>query len=131
MPLYRLSAPTFIRPAPGRPIGMLPAGTQVEYDGIPGETLEPLDDAARAAKEARPVRRAGLQPLNGKRPDPELAPDMIEIPVDWEDMRPEKIVNLARKLRVAARNCNITQARAGIAKEQARREGAVTENSDE
>ena len=48
MPKYRLLCKSFMAKTPGGPVEILQAGTIIEYDGIAGLNLEPLDVAEPA-----------------------------------------------------------------------------------
>jgi hypothetical protein len=106
------------------------AGEQVDFGGVPGSNLEPLDDEARAAKEAADAakeRRPGLRSTDGKRPvEPQPLPPqpqraLAEIQENWRDLPPEQRINLARKLGAPVRGTNTKRADEWIETELARR----------
>lgn len=66
-------------------------GDEFESDLTPARSWHPLDPEARAAVEAQ---KFGAVP---KKPGEHRTP-LVEIPGDWRDMKPIKIINLARKL---------------------------------
>lgn len=105
------------------------AGSEVDYAGWPGSTLDPVDDEARETKEfydeARRTRRdvpntpadwrAKLAAEAAKRaPAPVVTDDPVAIPEDWRDQRPEQIINLARKLGAPVKGTNTERATAFI-----------------
>lgn len=103
-------------------------GETVEYDGVPGTNLDPLDDAARAAKEAADAgrqRRPGLRATDGKRPlEPlpvEKKREPLEIPEGWRELPPEQRINLARRLGAPVKGTRSKQADEWIETELARR----------
>jgi len=53
-PRYRVTEESFIHNA------LIPAGTEIEFTGQPGSALEPLNDAAKAAKVAAAKKGATL-----------------------------------------------------------------------
>jgi hypothetical protein len=120
MPRYRVNTRSFIN-------GMLvEPGVDVEYDGIPGSNLEPLDEEATAAKAAAaPTRRAGMRATDGKRPLEPLPPqktvELVEIPEGWRDLAAEQRINLARKLGAPVKGTKAKQADEWIETEIARR----------
>lgn len=58
MPKYRVLEKSFIG------VHLVEAGAEVEYDGLPGKNLEPLDDEAKAqAAKAQPVANAAMKDL--------------------------------------------------------------------
>lgn len=87
MPLYRVEALSWIG---GRTVR---AGEEIEYSGVPGSKLTPLDDAAKQAKADATGRknRPPAKPVGQKR-------TLVEIPADWETKQGIEIVGLARKL---------------------------------
>lgn len=104
------------------------AGDEVEFDGIPGTNLDPLDDAARAAKEsadAAKARKPGMRAVDGKRPLEPLPPQperkLVEIPDDWQGLKPELRINLARKLGAPVKGTRTKEADEWIETELARR----------
>jgi hypothetical protein len=126
MPRYRLNARSFIKGS------LQDAGAEVDFDGVPGSNLDPLDDEARAAKEAAaPARRAGMRAADGKRPvepgarlvGPEVDAKrkLVEIPEGWRDLPPEQRINLARQLGAPVKGTNAKKADETIETEIARR----------
>lgn len=131
MPRYRLKRSVYIALGPGQPPQLLPAGAEIEFGGVPGSALDPLDEAAEKAVKERASKPKGLLPVDGRREVPRPDPSTIEIPDGWLDLRPEQIVNLSRRLG-AARNNTYTQAIAWIENELKRRapHKTSTENDD-
>lgn len=104
---------------------LLEPGATVEYDGIPGSSLEPIDDAAHAAVAAKPAgRRPGMRSIDGKQPrEPVKLPDrkLAEIPENWRELSQTQIITLARKLGAPAKGTGTQQATKWIEDELARR----------
>lgn len=94
---------------------LIRAGEEFESDLPPGSKWEPLDDAAQAKCEERDRLAALAAEQAAAKAAAELPPDAIPIPTDWIEMRPEQIVNLARRLGAFGR-CNYAQAVAWIEK---------------
>jgi hypothetical protein len=122
MPRYRLNIRSFINGS------IHERGEVIEYDGIPGSNLEPVDDGAKAAREAADAdrnRRAGLRSADGKRPleklPPQEKPDLVEIPETWRDLPAEQRINLARRLGAPVKGTKAKQADEMIETELARR----------
>jgi hypothetical protein len=123
MPRYRVEALSWIA---GRSVQR---GEEIEYAGIPGSKLTPLDDAAKAAKAAAGPGRANSTGRPSLAPQPTLAPvdanpekpALVEIPADWEDLNPEQRINLARKLGAPVKGTNAKAADAHIKAEIANR----------
>jgi hypothetical protein len=55
-PRYRLTQTAYMAPVPGEMERVLPAGTEVVYEGVPGEHMEPANDAAKDIVKATPPR---------------------------------------------------------------------------
>lgn len=88
MPRYRALNPIFIASALYQP------GEEFESDLAPGRNWEPLDAAARAA-----VAKAKIVPFPKMPGEHKTA--LVEIPEDWESLKPLAKINLARKLGLA------------------------------
>jgi hypothetical protein len=56
MARYRVTRPTFLQASRSCAPQLFEVGAIVEFDGVPGSSLEPLDEAASAAKEAAAPR---------------------------------------------------------------------------
>lgn len=56
IPRYRLTQKAYMAPRPGDMEQILPADTEVEFAGPPGEHMEPLNDAAREMVAQSPAR---------------------------------------------------------------------------
>jgi hypothetical protein len=55
MAKYMLTATTWVPLRPGNPCQHLPAGTVIEFDGIPGSSMAPLDaEGAKRMPRGRP-----------------------------------------------------------------------------
>lgn len=70
MPLFRLNAKSYFDQTVKLEDGsttagvLLEAGTVIDFDGIPGTNMDPIDDAAKAAHgNAEKARLNGLRPL--------------------------------------------------------------------
>lgn len=95
MAKYRVTAVSFIG---GRTVH---PGEVIEYAGIPGSKLDPVDDEARAAKEV--AARKQRQPFRDR---PTYAPvavtpqprNLAEIPTDWESLKAAERVELANSM---------------------------------
>ncbi|GKX40038.1 hypothetical protein SOASR014_37770 [Pectobacterium carotovorum subsp. carotovorum] len=64
-------------------------GEEVEYDGKPGSALEPLNDAAFAAKEAAAgvVAPAVIVPVDGgEKPGEEVDDDLADLQQQYEEL---------------------------------------------
>ncbi|UPY96260.1 hypothetical protein [Pectobacterium sp. 21LCBS03] len=65
-------------------------GEEVEYDGKPGSALEPLNDAAIAAKTAANVQvlnaASGGAGLEDKKPGEEVDSDLAELQRQYEEL---------------------------------------------
>lgn len=90
-------------------------GETFESELPPGRNWEPIDDEAKARCEQRDRERAALYAKQAKIDQAPTAPEAIPIPADWLELRPEKVVNLARRLGASGK-CNHTQAVAWIEK---------------
>lgn len=79
---------------------VIEAGEQVEYDGIPGSNLIPLDDAAKAAVKKRDDDKARAKAAPQPATLPHRDPDkkLVEIPADWRELSKNQRVALARRL---------------------------------
>lgn len=119
MARYKVLAKSFINNSIVNP------GDEVEYDGVPGKALEPVDEAAKAAAAKKAKADAAKKPATTEpsRLDPDVRKHEVEIPDGWEDLRPPEIVALSRKLG-APNNNSPTQALAFIEKEVDRRAAA-------
>ena len=99
MPRYRLHTATFIQDR------LYPAGSEVEYDGIPGSALEPLDDEGWARFHAH-IKQRAEQKRSPFRflPFPVKPLEEVEtsksqpIPDGWEKLKGLPLTLLARKL---------------------------------
>lgn len=98
MARYRVEAVSWIGGRTVQP------GEEIEYAGIPGSKLTPIDDEAKAAKEAAGARRGEGNGRPNVKPtlapvdiNPEKKP-LVAIPSDWEGLRPEQRINLARQI---------------------------------
>lgn len=107
MAKYRVTAISWIGGRTVQP------GEVIEYAGVPGSKLIPVDDEAEAAKED--AKRSRL-PLGGRaaallpvKVNPEK-PERVEVPEGWEDLRPEARINLARRLGAPAKGTGTKQA---------------------
>jgi hypothetical protein len=58
LPIYRLTQKAYMAPRPGDMEQILASGTEVVFTGAPGEHMEPVNEAAKAA-----VAAAGAKPL--------------------------------------------------------------------
>ena len=96
---------------------LCPAGSVVEYSGVPGSNMEPLDDEGRAvvaaAQAGRLKPKAGSLNTGGR--------TLVEIPKGWEELDGREIVMLARKLGAPIAGTNKVTATTFINDELARR----------
>lgn len=108
MGLYRAKARLFLD-------RLIEAGEEFSSDGVPGMNWEPLDDAAKAAAQAR----FGDAPAQ---PEPKFAgKPLAEIPDGWKDFSKPKLIALAVKLGAPAKGTSADDARAWIEREQVQR----------
>lgn len=114
MPLYRALGPLFLD---GR---LIPPGERFENDGVPGAKWEPIDEAAKAAvdarsSEAKPARGFAATPgVNERR-------SLIEIPGDWEELPAQRRILIARSLGAPQKGLTGDKANTIIKDELARR----------
>jgi hypothetical protein len=85
------------------------AGEKIQYAGVPGKFLTPLDDEAKAQKEAAESGRVPPAP-GSVGAMLEHGHGLVVIPDDWKQMTPAQIINLARKLGAPARGTGKEQA---------------------
>ena len=98
-------------------------GEEIEYEGIPGSKLTPVDDEAKAAKAAAGAFRAESTGRPTYR-TPEVKtdkPKLVDIPADWEELNPEQRINLARRLGAPVKGTGTKAADAFIKAELANR----------
>jgi len=119
MARYRVEATSWIGGRTVKP------GEEIEYAGIPGSKLTPLDDEAKAAKEAAGAQRAeGTGRATSKFAPINVNPEkrrLVEIPDNWEELNSEQRINLARKLGAPVKGTGIKAADAFIKAEIANR----------
>ena len=104
------------------------AGEQFSSDMVPGRNWEPLDDDAKAAVEARFGE-------NGPTPEP-VRPELqtkplLAIPEDWRNLRPEQIINLARRLGAPVKGTKLKEATDWVEREIAQRGNVSPERARE
>jgi hypothetical protein len=99
MPRYRLHRDHFIDGRRRR------TGEEVEYGGIPGEFMEPLDDEAwekhfsyTANRHKRFVFKTPADESGRAKPKVRLAPEKVAIPEDWRGLKGLHLINLAQRL---------------------------------
>lgn len=108
MPKYRVEALSWIGGRTVQP------GEVIEYAGVPGSKLTPIDDEAVAAKAAAGAGRG----QGAGRPAPSLLPvnvnpekpKLVHIPDEWEELPPERRINLARQLGAPVKGTKTKQA---------------------
>lgn len=112
MPRYRVEKLSWIGGRNVKP------GEEIEFAGIPGTALTPLDDDAKAAKLAADTKRLPPKPgsmaLVGGR-------HQVEIPKNWEQETGPALILLARKLGAPAKGTTAKVATTIIKDELARR----------
>lgn len=78
------------------------AGEEVEFDGLPGEYMEPLDDAAWEKHFEYAAKRYKRFPFKVREPQPQVTAvkdySAVTIPDDWRDLPGMAICHLAVKL---------------------------------
>jgi hypothetical protein len=105
MPRYRLHAPSYLSVS-GRPedARVYQPGAEIDYKGVPGSKMEPLDDKAWTAFHAHFGNRPNLKhpfavkPVAIKPPAPPVHPSDVDIPEDWREIKGLPLLHLARKL---------------------------------
>lgn len=113
MPRYRVTEQSFIGNR------LVPAGETVDYDGLPGTNLEPLDDEAKAAKSVgRPKPAPGMAKVQLTAEQRAL----VEIPDDWREWGKMQRIGLARDLGAPVAGTNAEAADKFIERELANRE---------
>ena len=129
MPRYRVTARSYFD-------RLVEPGAEIEYAGVPGSNLEPLDASARAAVAARDAAGYVARPAFnvvpiGVKPPPlkqeakaAEPPANVDIPDNWLDLPGKDVIDLSRRLG-APRNNRYAQAVAFIEKEVARRKPAA------
>ncbi|MDO8596416.1 MAG: hypothetical protein Q7R45_07315 [Sulfuricaulis sp.] len=120
---------------------LIAPGESFESDDVPGRNWKPLDDAAKAAVTAHfgdkpkgPVKfvQPATIPVEPTAPveepkPPESLPVIVQIPPDWDLDRPERIINLARRLGAPVRGTGTEAAKEWIKAELKQRAEAVKE----
>lgn len=94
-------------------------GNVVEYDGVPGSNLDPIDEDAKAAKAAaaKTSGKPGLAPA----PHPDADRSLVEILDGWEHLEPKQRIAIAVKLGAARQGLTADAANTVIKDEIARR----------
>lgn len=109
MPKYRAKALLYVD-------RLITAGEEFESDLPPGLNWEPIDDAARAAVKAQ-------FPTGAVRPQQpgSTAPALADIPVNWHELPPQQVIQLAVKLGAPRKGTGRKQAEQHIEREIALR----------
>jgi hypothetical protein len=118
MAQYRVTALSWIGGRTVQP------GEIIEYAGTPGSKFEPVDDEAKAAKEAAERQRAVPfrdRPTYTPAKAAIEKPRLVDIPANWRELRPEQRINLARQLGSPVKGTNTERADQVIHDELARR----------
>lgn len=101
----------------------MPADTEFVTELPPARKWVPVDAAAHEACRKRDEAIAFAKDQALRAQMPKESPDSVVIPPDWNEMRPEQVVNLARRLGAGGK-CNFVRATAHIEQVLAAREGA-------
>ena len=135
MPQYKLHTDHFLDGARAR------AGSVVEFDGLPGSEMEPLDDAGwerfhehaaqRKARGLPPVTRFPFAVIESKATGvPVRERKLADLPENWRELKGLPLTNLAIRLG-AARGIKADQAAKFIEAEEANRAIAEFSGSTE
>ena len=113
---------------------LVAVGEKFTSDLTPGLQWEPLDEEAHDRFQSYVSHRAKqgikVQPAKAPAAEKPIDSNVVAIPDGWRDLRPEKRINLARRLGAPVKGTNEAKANEVIEAELAKRQAAANEGEN-